>query len=64
MLLLPYMNVRMVQIYKQKYNPEIADISKKDSFIPYPEDVRVEREPSKEFLNNFIQGAQFTPDES
>ena len=64
MLLLPYMNARMVQIYKQKNQSIPSDIMKKDSYVPYPEEVRVEREPSKDFLNQFIQGAQFTPDES
>ena len=65
MLLLPYMNTRMFQIYKQKYQPNIpSDIVKKDSYAPYPEEVKVERQPSKDFLNKFIDGAQFTPDES
>jgi hypothetical protein len=65
MLLLPYMNTRMVQIYKQKYHTNIpSDISRKDSYAPYPEEVRVEKEPSRDFLNKFIEGAQFTPDEA
>jgi hypothetical protein len=58
------MNVRMYQINKQKELNIPIDIRKKDNYTPYPEEVRVEDEPSKDFLSKFIEGAQFTPDPS
>jgi hypothetical protein len=64
MLLLPYMNARLIQIHKQKSYIIPLDIGKKENYVPYPEEVKVEKEPNKDFLNKFIEGAQFTPDES
>ena len=63
MLILPYLNVRMVQLYNKKYNPKIPeDFTNKDNFMPYPEEVKIEKVPNPEYLENFIKDADFTPD--